>query len=109
MNTVLTRESPENRLRVADLYIDNVTKEVKRGNKGITLTPKEFELLFFLMENAGRVLPRELILDKIWHYTPEMESRVVDVYIGYLRQKIDVGFRKKLIRSIRGFGYTIKK
>ncbi len=96
------------RIKVADLELNNDTKEVKRGDKLISLTPKEFELLYYLMSNTGRVLSRESILNKVWLYSPEIESRVVDVYIGYLRRKIDYRQKKKLIHSIRGFGYSIK-
>ncbi|MFZ6035281.1 MAG: response regulator transcription factor [Patescibacteria group bacterium] len=96
------------KLKVADLELNNDTKEVKRGDKLISLTPKEFELLYYLMSNTGRVLSRESILNKVWLYSPEIESRVVDVYIGYLRRKIDYRQKKKLIHSIRGFGYSIK-
>lgn len=97
------------KLKVADLELDNGTKEVKRGGKVIHLTPKEFELLYCLMNNAGQVMSRDVLLNKIWLYSPEIESRVVDVYIGYLRKKIDYRGKKKLIHSIRGFGYSIKK
>lgn len=96
------------KLTVADLELNNDTKEVKRAGKLIGLTPKEFELLHYLMANTGRVLSRESILNKVWLYSPEIESRVVDVYIGYLRRKIDYRQKKKLIHSIRGFGYSIK-
>lgn len=94
--------------KVADLELNNASKEVKRAGKLISLTPKEFELLLYLMSNTGRVMSREMILNKVWLYSPEIESRAVDVYIGYLRRKIDAGHKKKLIKSIRGFGYTIK-
>jgi DNA-binding response OmpR family regulator len=61
------------------------------------------------MSNQGIVLSREMILNRVWSYSLEVESRVVDVYMGYLRKKIDKGFSKKLINSVRGFGYTIKE
>jgi DNA-binding response OmpR family regulator len=96
------------KLTVADLELDNGTKEVKRNDQPISLTPKEFELLYYLMVNTGQVMSREVLLNKIWLYSPDIESRVVDVYIGYLRKKIDSLSKKKLIHSIRGFGYTIK-
>ncbi|MBI5127396.1 response regulator transcription factor [Candidatus Roizmanbacteria bacterium] len=97
------------RLKVADLELNNKTKEVKRAGRLIPLTPKEFELLYYMMANAGQVLSRDTILNKIWLYSPDIESRVVDVYIGYLRKKIDFKGKKKLIQSVRGFGYSIKK
>ncbi len=95
-------------LKIADLELNNITKEVKRAGKLISLTPKEFELLYYLMSNKDRVLSRDMILNKVWLYSPNIESRVVDVYMGYLRKKIDTDPQKKLIHSIRGFGYTIK-
>lgn len=96
-------------LRVVDLTLDTVKMEVKRQDKEITLTKTEFDLLHYLMANKGKVLTRENILNRIWLYSPDIESRVVDVYMGYLRKKIDHDFEKKLIQSIRGFGYTIKE
>lgn len=96
-------------LRVADLEMDTKKVTVKRGNKEIELTPQEFKLLEYLMQNAGTVLSREQILNKIWSYSYDVQSRVVDVYMGYLRKKIDTGETTKLIQSVRGFGYTIKE
>lgn len=93
---------------VDDLEVDSKKFQVKRGNKLINLTPQEFRLLEYLINNKDVVLTREMILNRIWIYSPDIESRVVDVYIGYLRKKIDSGFKKKLIHSIRGFGYTIR-
>ena len=97
------------KLKIADLELNSKTLEVKRGEKQITLTPKEFQLLQYLMSNRGRILTREMILNRIWLYSPEIETRVVDVYMGYLRKKIDAGWKTKLLRSVRGFGYTIKE
>lgn len=99
----------ENKLKVADLEFDKKTLEVKRGNKLIKLTPKELRLLEYLMVNKGRVLTREMILNRVWLYSPDIETRAVDVYIGYLRKKINNGFRKKFISSVRGYGYIIKE
>lgn len=94
-------------LTVDNLTLDKETLVVRRDDKKIDLTKTEFELLAYLMANKGKVLSRETILNKIWLYSPDMESRVVDVYIGYLRKKIDKNFSNKLIRSVRGFGYSI--
>lgn len=96
-------------LKVDDLELDTEKLEVKRAGKLIQLTPQEFKLLQYLMNNKERVLTREMILNRVWLYSPDIETRVVDVYMGYLRKKIDSGFDKKLIQSIRGFGYTIKE
>ena len=96
-------------IAVNGLELSTKTFEVKRNGKVIPLTQKEFELLHYLMVNKGRVLTREMILNKVWLYSPDIESRVVDVYIGYLRKKIDGGQKQKLIHSARGFGYSIKE
>jgi len=104
----LRNKEGESILKVDDLSLDTKTMEVKRNNKPIDLSPKEFKLLEYLMKNVGQVLTREMILNRIWLYSPDIETRVVDVYMGYLRKKIDNGNEKKLIQSIRGFGYTIK-
>ncbi len=99
----------DTKLQIADLTVDTQKVEVKRGTKMISLTPHEFKLLEYLLQNKGVVLTREMILNRVWSYSLEVESRVVDVYMGYLRKKIDSEFKKKLIHSIRGFGYTIKE
>ncbi len=96
-------------LKVADLQLDTQKLEVKRGGKNIQLTPQEFKLLNYLMNNKDRVLTREMILNRVWLYSPDIETRVVDVYMGYLRKKIDQGHDKKLIQSVRGFGYMVKE
>ena len=98
----------DNKLTVDDLELNNQTLEVARDGQLIQLTPQEFKLLQYLMSNKGRVLTREMILNRVWLYSPDIETRVVDVYMGYLRKKIDNGNEKKLIQSVRGFGYMIK-
>ena len=96
-------------MTIADLTLNNKTFEVKRSGKQIRLTPLEFKLLEYLIHNQGRILTRAMILNRIWLYSSDVETRVVDVYIGYLRKKIDLGHKKKLIHSVRGFGYVIKE
>lgn len=96
-------------LKVADLELNDKTLEVKRASKPLKLTPQEFKLLQYLMHNKGRILTRDMILNRIWPSSFEIETRVVDVYMGYLRKKIDEGNDKKLLHSVRGFGYTIKE
>lgn len=96
-------------LKIADLELDSKTMEVKRSGKMIQLTPQEFKLLQYLMSNKGRILTREMILSRIWLYSSDVETRVVDVYMGYLRKKIDSESNKKLLHSVRGFGYMIKE
>jgi DNA-binding response OmpR family regulator len=102
------QENAEAMLKVADLELDSKTMEVKRNGKLIQLTPQEFKLLQYLMTNKGRILTREMILSRIWLYSSDVETRVVDVYMGYLRKKVDNGNPKKLLHSVRGFGYMIK-
>ncbi len=101
-------QGTDNKLTVDDLELNNQTLEVSRDGELIQLTPQEFKLLQYLMSNKGRVLTREMILNRVWLYSPDIETRVVDVYMGYLRKKIDNGNDKKLIQSVRGFGYMIK-
>lgn len=102
-------ENADEILKVDDLVLNTKSLEVKRGNKILQLTPKEFHLLQYLMSNKGRILTREMILNRIWLSSPDIETRVVDVYMGYLRKKVDNEFDKQLIQSVRGFGYTIKE
>jgi DNA-binding response OmpR family regulator len=96
-------------IKIGDLLLDKKKIQVTRAGKQIELTPLEFKLLTYLMENKGAVLSREMILNRIWSTSPDVETRVVDVYIGYLRRKVDEGFKTPLLHSIRGFGYTIKE
>ncbi|MBI4037167.1 response regulator transcription factor [Candidatus Daviesbacteria bacterium] len=96
-------------LKVSDLELDSKTFEVKRDQKKLQLTPQEFKLLQYLMSNQGRILTREMILNRVWLYSPNIETRVVDVYMGYLRKKVDADSSKKLLHSVRGFGYMIKE
>lgn len=98
-----------NILKAGDLELNQQTYEIKRAGKLIPLTPQEFKLLQYLLSNKNRVLTREMILNKVWLFTSDVGTRVVDVYVGYLRKKIDSGHKKKLIQSVRGFGYTIKE
>lgn len=95
-------------LEAGDLQMNTKTMAVTRGGKKITLTPHEFRLLQYLLMNKGSVLTREMILNRVWQYSYDIDSRVVDVYIGYLRKKVDGGTKNPLIVSLRGFGYTIK-
>lgn len=106
---IKTNKSNTDILRVDELSLDLSKKTAFREKKKIDLTKTEFELLKYLMENEGRVLSRDLILNHVWGYSTDVESRVIDVYIGYLRKKIDSGFDKKLIKNKRDFGYLIEK
>ena|SRR3990167_2253471 len=95
-------------LKVGNLTLDPKTFEVKRRNRKIHLSPQEYKLLEYLMRNKGRIVTREMILNRIWLYSPDIETRVVDVYIGYLRRKIEENDKKRIIHSTRGFGYMIQ-
>ena len=97
----------ESELRVADLALDPTTRRVSRGDRVIDLTPKEYALLRYLMENAGTVLSRSQILNNNWGYGFDPGTKVVDVYIRYLRKKVDEGEGTALIHTVRGAGYCI--
>ncbi len=99
----------EDALRVGDLTLDLQRHEARRGDRTIELTAKEFDLLAYLMRNAGRVLTKGQIVDHVWGYDNEASSNVVEIYIHYLRDKIDRDFARPLIRTVRGVGYTIKE
>ena len=92
-------------LRVADLELDYMQRTVHRGDRNIELTPKEFALLDYFMRNPGRRITRNMIIEHVWKLSPDTMTNVVDVYVNYLRKKIDEGAKIKLIRTIRGVGY----
>jgi two-component system OmpR family response regulator len=94
-------------LMVGDLMMDEDSREVRRGTDAIELTATEFELLRYLMRNARRVLSKSQILDRVWHYDFGGQANVVELYISYLRKKIDAG-RKPMIHTMRGVGYVLK-
>jgi two-component system OmpR family response regulator len=98
----------ETHLRVADLEMDLLKRTVRRGEKGIDLKAREFQLLEFLMRNAGRVLTRTMILESVWDYHFDPQTNVIDVHISRLRQKIDKGFESPLIKTVRGAGYSLQ-
>ena len=99
--------SRANVLRVADLEIDRLTQQVRRGGRRVELTGKEYALLEYLMNNAGRVLSRTMIIEHVWDQSFDGATNIVDVYVRHLRNKIDEPFERKLIRTVRGVGYTI--
>lgn len=101
--------SKSNVITVADLIVDISSRKVTRCGKDISLSAKEYELLQYLAVNNGIVLSREKIEDHIWNYDYEGGTNVVDVYIRYLRKKIDDGFDKKLIHTVRGMGYVLRE
>ena len=95
-------------LTLADLSVDTVERTVTRGGQKIRLTTTEYALLEYLLRNQGHVLTRSQIADHVWNYDFEYDSNVVDVYIRYLRNKIDRGFSGRLIHTIRGTGYVMR-
>lgn len=99
----------KNELIVADLVLDCSTQKVTRGGKEIVLSAKEYALLEYMMHNAGVILSREKIENHIWNFDYEGGTNVVDVYISYLRKKIDEGQEKKLIHTVRGRGYVLQE
>jgi len=94
-------------LRVGDLTLDEARRRVTRGRREIQLTAREFALLSYLMANAGTVVSRARLLSNVWHYRFDPGTKVVDVYVRYLRKKIDEGEEKPLIETVRGFGYRL--
>jgi DNA-binding response OmpR family regulator len=116
MRTLIRRKNsvqpePEKRLifRIDDLELNEDTKTVKRCGKAITLTATEFRLLSFLMKNKNRVLSRMEILENVWDINFNLETNVVDVYVNYLRKKVDSGYKIKLIHTVFGMGYVLKE
>ena len=101
--------SVSNVYTLADLTVDCDARTVKRGETNISLSAKEFAILEYLIRNSGIVLSRERISNHIWNYDYEGGSNIVDVYIRYLRKKIDDGFEKKLIHTVRGVGYVLRE
>ncbi|WP_322612890.1 response regulator transcription factor [Dermacoccus abyssi] len=105
--SVQLQEEESSLLRVGDLTLDEDSHEVMRGGDEIALTATEFELLRFLMRNPKRVLSKAQILDRVWHYDFGGQANVVELYISYLRKKIDAG-RAPMIHTMRGAGYVLK-
>ena len=102
-------ERPSNVLTAADLALDQMQHTVRRGATVIDLTAKEFKLLEYLLRNKGVVVTRSAIIEHIWEITFDSETNVLDVYVTRLRKKIDDGFEKKLVHTIRGVGYVLRE
>ena len=96
------------RLRVADLELDLLTRLVKRGDKAVELLPREFQLLEYLMRNAGHVVTRTMLLENVWDYHFDPQTNVIDVHVSRLRQKIDRNFDRPLLHTVRGAGYCLR-
>jgi DNA-binding response OmpR family regulator len=106
----LLRRSPNSFdiiLRVGDLELDRAERVVRRAGRRIDLTPREFALLEYLMRNAGRSVTRAMIIEHVWNFSFDTMTNVVDVYINYLRKKVDQGFERKLIHTVRNVGYEL--
>ena len=106
----LLRRQPANRmhvLRVGDLEVDRLGQQVRRAGKRIELTAKEYALLEYLVAHAGRVLSRTMIIEHVWDESFEGLTNIVDVYVRHLRSKVDDPFPTKLIRTVRGVGYSV--
>ncbi|HEV2673846.1 MAG TPA: response regulator transcription factor [Aliidongia sp.] len=98
----------ETKLRVGELEIDLLARTVRRGAAEIELLPREFRLLEYLARNAGHVVTRTMLLEQVWDYHFDPQTNVIDVHISRLRQKIDKGFMKPMLHTVRGAGYCLK-
>jgi DNA-binding response OmpR family regulator len=96
-------------LRLADLALDPATREVTRGRRRVTLTAREYALLEYFLRNPGRVLTRPMLAEHVWGLDFDSESNVVDVYVGYLRRKIDGPGEPRLLHTVRGAGYALRQ
>jgi two-component system, OmpR family, response regulator len=102
-------DTPEPVLRVGDLEMDLIARSVRRAGRSIELQPKEFALLEQLMRHAGHVVTRTMLLENVWDYSFDPQTNVIDVHISRLRQKIDKGFEKPLLHTVRGSGYCVRE
>jgi DNA-binding response OmpR family regulator len=109
INQMVEIKVDEQLLTIGDLKVDKKTRIVTRENTNIELTPREFDLLVYLMQHQNQVIDREQILTRVWGFDYYGETNVVDVYISYLRKKIDDSFHSPLIHTVRGVGYVIKE
>ncbi len=103
-----TGPAPDTVLRVGDLEMNLLSRSVARGGQEIELKPREFRLLEYLMRHAGQVVTRTMLLEAVWDYHFDPQTNVIDVHISRLRQKIDKGFRRPLLHTVRGAGYSLR-
>jgi two-component system OmpR family response regulator len=103
-----TGRGEETVYRVSDLELDRLSHEVRRGGTEIVLQPREFRLLEYLMKHAGQVVTRTMLLENVWDYHFDPQTNVIDVHISRLRSKVDKGFPRPLLQTIRGAGYMIR-
>lgn len=109
MRALLRRVEGDEVLRVGDLEVNTATREVRRGPRKIDLTAREYELLEFMAKNPRHALSRDLLLSRVWGLESGANTNVVDVYVTYLRKKVDVPGEPKLIRTVRGVGYALRE
>jgi heavy metal response regulator len=111
VRSLLRRGSTEKStvLSIANLELDTVSHKAKRGERAIDLTAKEYALLEYFLRNKNRVLSRTIISEHIWDYNFDTGTNLIDVYVNHLRNKIDNGFEKKLIHTVRGVGYVLRE
>lgn len=102
-------EQKSTTLSFADLQMDTISRQVKRGGQILDLPAKEFAMLEYFLRNPNRVLTRSQIIDHVWNFDFDNDSNIVDVYIRYLRRKMDNGFERKLLHTVRGVGYILKE
>jgi two-component system, OmpR family, response regulator len=103
-----TVDAPATRLRIADLEMDLLSRSVTRAGRRLEIQPREFRLLEHLLRHAGQVVTRTMLLEKVWDYHFDPQTNVIDVHVSRLRQKVDKGFDKPLIHTIRNAGYMIR-
>ena len=108
LGVLVRRTRGEEVIRLADLEVDTAAREARRGGRGVDLTNREYELLEFMARNPRRVLSRDLLLERVWGGELDFGTNVVDVYVGYLRKKVDGPGETPLIRTVRGTGYALR-
>lgn len=101
-------EAPTTRLSLADLELDLLTRTVTRGGQSVSLQPREFRLLEYMMRHAGQVVTRTMLLENVWDYHFDPQTNVIDVHVSRLRGKIDKGFERPLLHTVRGAGYILR-
>ncbi len=111
VRALLRRHRPSEKtvLRYADLTLDQSTREVRRGSRKIDLTTKEFDLLELFMQHPRQVLTRDIIYERIWNYDFGGESNIIEVYVRYLRSKLEAGGEPRLLQTVRGVGYALRE
>jgi two-component system OmpR family response regulator len=108
LEALTRRGNAETRLKVADLEMDLLARTVTRAGRVIDLLPREFRLLEYLMRHAGHIVTRTMLLEKVWDHHFDPQTNVIDVHVSRLRQKIDKGFAKPLLHTVRGAGYSLR-